>query len=416
MSPAPLRRTRGDLIASAVIAIVVALALVGVVTFADVRQVHAERAEFVPNVARPLTDLPAELTAEWQAEQHGLPGQNRPVVAAGMTIVTEQHGVRALAPDGAQVWRYARDNRQLCQLMGAWDTAILVFRNSAGCGDVVALDGATGQYSAARSAPAPDMVHPVASNSRVGIVSPERVELWRSDLVRSVEYGQVHAKQEPHQQPHEDCAITSAATRTELLVTTERCPDDDHASWLRFQEVTPKDSRAPKIDGEVHLEEGARIVAVGQDAAAVYVPVDPPRLKGFRRDGEQLFDREVAQAPAVEETGVPFSPQTADLPHAMTWFDGQRLYLFHPTNLDVIASFDDAIGTGVAIGSHLVYPSAAGLTVVDPDSGEVVRTVAIKRAQSDGPIALAVAGDRIIEQRGTEVVGLAPPPGRPASA
>lgn len=298
---------------------------------------------------------------------------------------------------------------------------MLVFRDpaaDAGCGDAVSLDAADGSYSATRSAPAPEKVASVASNSRVGIASPERVELWRSDLVRTVEYGEVPAKQEPDQQPHEECAINSALTRTELLAVTEDCPDDPGHTWLRFQTTTPEDSRAPEMAGEVALAAGSRLVAVGQDGAAVFEPGPTPRLRSFSREGTERLSRDVAAAPAIDAAGATgaaaddrapeglFLPHTADLPHHMSWFDGERLYLMHPDNLEVAHVLEDATGTGVAVGGRLVYPTAEGLAVADWDTGKVEHTIPVDRAGYTGEVDLALAGDRVIERRGDELAAL----------
>src|SRR5699024_9995009 len=126
----------------------------------------------------------------------------------------------------------------------------------------------------------------ISSNDRVGTVSSDRVDLWRSDLVRTVEYGDVEAKQEPDLQPHEECTINSALTRTELLVVSESCPGNKQVYHLRFQTTTPEDSREPELTQEVTIDgDGARLVAVGQSAAAVYVPGERPAIISYNDEG-----------------------------------------------------------------------------------------------------------------------------------
>lgn len=412
---APLRRTRGDLIATAVIAVVAVAAVLGVVFTASVREVNHTVAEASAAIPDEPGSSPTAVEADWSTPALSPPGTTRPIVIEGVTVVPEEHGARGLAPDGTQLWSYTRADRELCAAGAAWSTAVLVFRDpaaEAGCGDAVSLHAANGSYSATRSAPAPDEVASVVSNSRVGVASPERVELWRSDLVRTVEYGDVPAKQEPEQQPHEECVINSALTRTELLAVTEDCPDDPEHTWLRFQATTPEDSRAPEMDGEVALASGSRLVAVGQDGAAVFEPGPAPRLRSFAQDGTERLSRDVADAPVIgppADEGTPeglFLPRTADLPHHMSWFDGERLYLMHPDNLEVAHVLEDATGTGVAVGGRLVYPTAEGLAVADWDTGKVEHTIPVDRAGYTGEVDLALAGDRVIERRGDELAAL----------
>lgn len=402
----PLRRTRADLVATAAITLLT-LGAVGVVyAQADINKVSFSRDVDVAGAPASLESAPRQVHEEWRYPAAQLRGTTKPVVVSGLTMIPLERGVSAVNAAGTEVWRYERADRELCQLMGAWDKVNLVFRGPAGCGEVVSLNGADGGYEDTRSTPAPERPLPIVSNSRVGILSPERVELWRADMVRTVEYGEVPAKQEPDLQPHEDCTLSSAATRTELLALTETCPDDPETTWLRFQPSTPKEARKPEVESSVELEEGSRIVAISQEAAAIYVPSNPPQLRGYHRDGRELFHRKVKPSPSVPAEGEIFAAHNADLPHAISWFDGERLYLLHPTHLDVIRTFEDAIGTGVAVGDQFVYPTKKGLSVADASSGKHAYSIALRRGDTPGPIGLAVAGDQIIEYRGDAVVGL----------
>src|SRR5699024_11233250 len=120
--------------------------------------------------------------------------------------------------DGSTAWTYTRDNVEICSLATAWNRVVITFRNGRGCGDVVAIDAATGHYAHTRSTNNSDEVIAISSNDRVGTVPSDRVDLWRSDLVRTVEYGDVEVEQETHLQPDDECTINTALTRTEPLV------------------------------------------------------------------------------------------------------------------------------------------------------------------------------------------------------
>ena len=187
------------------------------------------------------------------------------------------------------------------------------YKTGVGCGDTVAIEAATGEYDSTRSAVSSENVVPVSSNDRVGTVSTDRIDLWRSDMVRTVEYGDVEAKQEPDKQPHEDCTISSALTRTENLALTESCPDKPGTTWLRFQDTTPDDSREPDIAADVDIAtDGARLVAVGQrpppSTAQARIPRSSPmtiRAKSWtllRQSSLQILTQVLPHSPRQPRT------------------------------------------------------------------------------------------------------------------
>lgn len=401
---APLRRTRKDLLAAGVIAVLAVVAVAGVVISAPVRGSELHPAEATYPAPPELLAVPTELAPAWSLTDTALPGHHQPLTVAGLVISNNGSDIAAHDPAGEVIWHYQRD-REICAIGTAWQSVTVAHRNNAGCGDVVSIAADTGQYEATRSAPTSDQVVPLNSNDRVGIAGSDRVELWRSDLVRTVEYGEVTAKQEPGLQPHEDCTITSALTRTDTLATTETCPEGD---FLRLQETTPADSRAPEIRHSIALADpGSRLVAVNEGGASIYQPGPEPMIRSFDSSGTQTEARQVSTAPAVPTgQGEPFAPATADLPHHMSWFDGQRLYLFTPGELQVDQVFEDAIGTGTPVAGLLLYPTEEGIAVVDPVTGAQQDVLAVDRGGYLGPVHLGVVGETVVEKRDTELVGL----------
>lgn len=406
MSPtAPLRRTRGDLIATAVITLLALFAVAGVWWSSPIRGSTLTPAAQPYDAEAPLADVPDTLTPVWSRENAAVPGVHRPVTAAGLVITTDGRGISAVDSAGDTVWSYGRE-RELCSVAAAWNQVIVTHRSKAGCGDVVSIDAATGEYAHTRSAVADGYVVPVVSNDRVGTAGANRVELWRSDLVRTVEYGLVEAAQEADMQPNPDCRITSALTRTSLLAITEACPDG--STWLRLQKTTPEDSRAPEIERDLPLDSpDARLVAVGQSAATVLLPGEQPELISYDRQGRETERRPVDHPPPVEDSQTPFAAATADLPHHMSWFDGHRLHLLTPTDLRVDHVFEEAVGTGAAIADRLLFPTVEGVAVADWVSGTVEKVIPVDRGGYTGMIALDVVGGMVVEKRAGEIVGLA---------
>lgn len=404
-----LRRTRADWLAVGVITAVTAAAVGLSVANSDIS--HASLSPVSPpgaeHQAELLDSVPNSLEEAFRVPHDGVPGVYKPVVAQGLLISNDAHTVTATNPDGSTAWTYTRDNVEICSLATAWNRVVITFRNGRGCGDVVAIDAATGHYAHTRSANNSDEVIAISSNDRVGTVSSDRVDLWRSDLVRTVEYGDVEAKQEPDLQPHEECTINSALTRTELLVVSESCLGNKQVDHLRFQTTTPEDSREPELTQEVTIDgDGARLVAVGQSAAAAYVPGERPAIISYNDEGQETSRTDVAPSAKIRDSASPFAAATADLPHHMTWFDGERLYLFTPTALRVTQVIEQAIGTGVSAGDKALVPTREGIDVIDWTTGDVQRSIPVDREGYAGEVYLAIADGNIVEARDGELVAL----------
>lgn len=409
MSRTPiLSASRKDWIATGVITAVCAFAVGGAYVTSDIRSA-ALTTENTPGdtEVQVLAEAPNKLAEAYTLDNAGVPGEHKPLVAAGLVITNDARTVHATNQDGSEAWSYSRKNDDICSLGTAWGKVVVTYRTGVGCGDVVSIDAATGQYANTRSAINSEDVVSVTSNDRIGTVSTDRIDLWRSDLVRTVEYGDVEAPQEPDMQPNADCTISSALTRTENVALTESCPNES-GTWMRLMKGTPEDSRKPEVTTNVQLpEDGARLVAIGQEAATAYVPGPTPALRSFDKTGTETATCTVAESPDVTEGTTPFAPATADLPHHMSWFDGTRLYLFTPTELKVDRVFEDAIGTPVAVGERMLMPTDKGIAVVDWATGETERTIPVDRGSYSGPVYLAMAGTTIVESRGAQTVVLA---------
>ncbi|WKD57053.1 hypothetical protein CAPI_02395 [Corynebacterium capitovis DSM 44611] len=397
----PLRRTRGDIIAAFVLAAISAVAVASAIASAPIRSAHLAAG---PGVDEPAASATAAAPAAL-AESFRLPDTSpslAPVIAGGRIITYAGKTLTATTPEGDTAWTYTRDV-ELCSLGQAWGKVIAVYRNNAGCGDVVAINASTGAYAGTRSAVAPDDVAALASNDRVGYSSPSRVEVWRSDLVRTVEYGAVEAPQEAGMQPNQ-CAITSALTRTDLLAVTETCDDGAH---LRLQSTTPDDSRKPEIEASVDLSPSAYLVAVGQEAAAVYDP-DSGMVLSFGEDGASLATSPVPDLGPRPAATVALN--VADLPHHMTYEANGHLILFNPTTLGVESVMDGVRGTGFSAEGQLVVPVDGGLSVADEVNvgAAATRLIPVDRGGYKGPVSARGLGAVVVEKRGEDVVVLAP--------
>ena len=397
----PLCRTRSDLIATAVITTICVLCVGIAWLTAPIRTAELHPATQEQDNAGRLAVAATTLSEHFRLVDDSPNAQ--PVVVDGLIITYREDNktVTATTAAGDTAWTYTRPD-DLCALGQAWGKVVATYRTGVGCGDVVAIDALTGTYSATRSAIAPAEITLLHSNDRVGYAAASRVELWRSDMVRTVEYGEVEAPQEPNMQPHQ-CELSSALTRTELLAVTETCAD---GTFLRFQEVSPEDSRKPEMLGSVEISPDAYLVAIGKDVAAIYDPAES-EIRAYNNEGDNVSISAVPvlRSPERSASGVA-TLATADLPHHMLFHDGDALVLMEPTNLAVTGVFHGALGTGFAAGDRLLYATEEGVAVVNWDTQAVENIVAVDRGEYAGPVHVDSAGASVVEKRGSEIVVL----------
>lgn len=350
-----------------------------------------------------LDRAPESLTEIWSVPA---PRSSAPFTVDGLVIAADDHGVTALDPaTGEPAWSYHRDVA-LCEAMVSNGRVVTVFRGPAGCGEVTSLNASDGSYAATRRGLSSDEIEPVRSNDRSGARTDRMVELWRDDLVRTVEYGVVEATSEPGLQPHPGCTIADALTRGSVLAVINDCPDGHR---LVIQEATPEETREPELHADVALDGPARLVAIGQRAAAILVDGE---VRTYSKEGVPgpSWRPAPGELPDAASDGGSPAPvaATADLPHHMTWFTGSALAALRPDDLSLDFVVPHALGTGVAVGEELLVPMAGGLVRIDWNTGTPLGVIPVARgALAPGEsVTTAVAGDVIVEKRGDELVGL----------
>ncbi|QNG19407.1 PQQ-binding-like beta-propeller repeat protein [Rhodococcus triatomae] len=399
---APERRTRADLLIAAALALAIIVATGVVWLRSDARSTVSVTAETPAVTPEPAREVPATLQAVWDAPSSATA---RPVVAAGTVVSAEDGAVVGRAPDtGVELWRYERD-LDLCGVVGAWQRAIAVYRDGRGCSQVTALDGASGARAAQRSSDADTSIELAANGTYVLARGDERLEAWRSDLVRTLEYGRVGAPVNPGTQPRSGCTLVDAAAGSSRLSVLERCPGES-AERLTVLAPSPEDAQEPEEFGSSVLAEidgpGARIVAVAGERTAVYLPGEGgegPRVGIY--DGEGRLAAVVPLPEPATDHAV-----TATNGSAVTWWTGSTLVAFDTTDLEPRWSLPDARGPAAQMADRLLVPVPTGLAVVDPATGVADRTLAVTRPQGDVPVIPAVIGGVVVEQRGDLLVAL----------
>ena len=402
---APERRTKGDLIAAAAIvaALVVFIAIIW--WHSSARATISRPAADATSTAAEADAVPAALTQRWRATSARTLA---PVVVSGTVVTGDGRTVTGLDPQtGQQRWVYARDT-DLCALSFIYDLAVAVYPDSRGCGQVSGIKASTGQRGPTRTSYADNQVVVTSNGSAVRSAGPTRLEMWRSDLVRMLSYGEIDARiKSVNQGVGTGCALMSAAASDTAAAVLEVCRDD---SKLRLTLLKPAkeedepDTKNVDLPG-LAIDSEARVLAVAGTTTAVFVPTPRPQVNVYDETGTVVSQTPLDSPPTL--TG-----RAAALTRAgefITWWTGTAVLVFDD-ELNYRYTFRDATALGPAtmMADQLLVPVADGLAVVNPADGAVQRVIPVDHPAGDGPVIPAVSGTMVIEQRGAAVAGFGP--------
>ena len=349
--------------------------------------------------------VPAALTQRWRANSARTLA---PVVVSGTVVTGDGRTVTGLDPQtGQQRWVYARDT-DLCALSFIYDLAVAVYPDSRGCGQVSGIKASTGQRGPTRTSYADNQVVVTSNGSAVLSAGPTRLEMWRSDLVRMLSYGEIDARIKPvNQGVGTGCALMSAAASDAAAAVLEVCRDD---SKLRLTLLKPAkeedepDTKNVDLPG-LAIDSEARVLAVAGTTTAVFVPTPRPQVNVYDETGTVVSQTPLDSPPTL--TGR--APALTRAGEFITWWTGTAVLVFDD-ELNYRYTFRDATALGPAtmMADQLLVPVADGLAVVNPADGAVQRVIPVDHPAGDGPVIPAVSGTMVIEQRGAAVAGFGP--------
>lgn len=409
----PERRTSGDLAAVAVIVVAVVAAATLLWRFSDARATESQPAVgAAPAALLPPTTLPPSLAPVWTAPSGATPV---PVVA-GATVVTAD-GREVVGRDpftGEPRWRYARDI-DLCTVTAAWANAVTAWsKDPRYCSEVTALVGDTGRRASQRNGDAEIGAQLLFDGTHATATGRRYLETWRSDLVRTTQYGAVRTKVNPGKQPRTGCDYVSVAAAAGQIGVLERCPGDGaRADRLTILRASPKDAEQPEVVFSVQLgARGGLVVAMSGQRTAVLLP-GPTRLAVFDDKGNQVETYPVdAPEPAAGEPapaaagGEPAVAAVATGPSALYWFTATSTVALDPAELRPLWTVGGTVGSGVLYAGRLLVPTPGQLAVLDPASGQRLGATPVDRGGYSGPVRLGAAGPVLLEQRGSQLVAL----------
>lgn len=402
---APERRTRADILTAVAIAALVAIAIVVIVWDSDVRGTVSVPAAQTLAAPAPATALPTELHELWQ-QADGVAGR---ALSVGAVAVTADGGtVTGRDPrTGQQVWKYER-NLPLCAAEVQFGTVIATYRDERGCSQTTLLNAETGTRLAARSSYMDDHVSLAPDGTYMLALGDNRLEMWRSDLVRTLEYGYVDAPVNPHTQPRTGCTLLSAASAPSRLAVLERCPKEN-ADRLTIQNPAPKDGTVPEEYSSQVLNEpgaainGARVLAASDSRVLVYLPGTsgtPPEFAVYDVSGNLVGTHALA-APMADDALV------AHIANAYFVFTGDTLIALNSTTFDPLWGVQHVLGTPALMAGKVLVPVPDGLAALDPATGVQTARIPVQRSNyHNEPITLSVVGSIVLERRGNAMYAL----------
>lgn len=310
------RRKRIDRIVAAVIAVIVLA--VGVVTYltSDVRATASVLgpaadapavADVVPSTFSQSWTLPTDPALGAVASPYGV------VVTADATTVTGHDAVT-----GEFRWSYGRSNAPLCALdsgdtdapgvttRGKVRGVMAVSEVNGFCSQVMLLDPDTGDRHYYRTSPNQAGGSLAFGGPYAAWFGPTLIELWRDDLVRTIQYGDLPNPPKPNA-AHLGCTFTDIALADEQFATVEHCPEQSSNAQVVINWATP-DSAPDKPDGQdvfkhdprATIDTGApaaRIVGITADRVAVLVSAPEPAVVVYDATGAET-SRTAVDVPA----------------------------------------------------------------------------------------------------------------------
>ncbi|NMM84203.1 hypothetical protein B2J88_07485 [Rhodococcus sp. SRB_17] len=397
---APERRTRSDVIVALGIALAVIVAVTVVWLRSDARGTTSVTADTtLPPLATSVA-LPDVLSAVWEFPSAD---SSSPIAAGNAAVTADGNDVVGRDPaTGDEVWRYSR-NIPLCGAIETWDRVVAVYQDNRGCSQVTSLVADTGARKDQRNSDADAAVTLSADGTYLISRGSTRLELWRSDLVRTLEYGRVDAPVNPKKQPRSGCELLGAASSSSRLSVLEKCPDDA-SNRLTVMNPAPKDAQEPEEYGSVVLPDstGARILAVSGEKTAVYLPAangTPSRISIFDGNGAGVVDYPV-------DGVIPEKSTVNADKNAITWWTGTQTINLRTSDLSPTWIVAGTAGPGTMVSGQLLVPVPNGIAMINPADGTVSRMIGVDRGDVTMPVVIAAAGDTILEQRGTTLVAL----------
>ncbi len=398
----PWNRRRDRVVAAALTVLCVATGVV-VWLFSDSHATTQRTASVPPPRLGVPSAVPGALAERWSAASEATPV---PVAQGGFVVTASDGTVAGRDPLTGEIrWSYSRDLK-LCTVGTAWSKAVAVYRKDAGCSEVTQLDPATGRRTAQRNGDAEAPTRLVVDDGHVTTTGTTLLNTWRSDLVKTLEYGRVPAPVNPGRQPRPECRYSTVAAGGDKVGVIEHCPRETGARLTVLKAAGDEADEPEQVFSALLPEMSAQLVAMSDERVAVALP-DRRQLFVWNHDGKQVgtYDLPVptSDLAAVPESGV---VSTSVGREHVYWFTGSRTVALARDELRPRWTVEGTLGAGTVFAGEYVMPIEGGIAVLDERTGATTRTVAVERRGYAGPVELEATGPVLLEQRGRTLVAL----------
>jgi hypothetical protein len=400
----PERRTKADLMAAASIVTVVAAAAALIWWTSDARATISQPAAVPAPNPTPAHTVPTTLRELWRANSAATP---QPVAVGGTVVTGDGRRVEGRDPaTGAVRWSYSRDT-DLCGVSWVYRFAVAVYRDDRGCGQVSTVDGSTGNRGPARSSYSDKRVELSSDGTTVLSAGATRLELWRSDMVRMLSYGEIDARIKPSSKGlHTGCRLTSAAASSSAVSVFEACgrQADLRLTLLRPAKEEDEPDQHNVAEPGIGADSGAKVLTVSETRTAIYLPAPQPRVDIVDETGSTIGSTLLPEPPLSSNVVTRSS-------NLITWWTGHRVMVFDAANLTYRYSVGPAgssapVGPATLMAGKLIVPVTDGIAICDPVTGVGEDFVAVQRPPSDAPVIPLATGSQLLEQRGNTLVAL----------
>ena len=400
----PERRTKADVLAAAAIVVVVATAGALIWWTSDARATISRPASGQAPSPRLAREVPTSIKQLWTAPNAPT---DQPVVVAGTVVTADGRAVQGRDPVSGQVrWTYSR-NSDLCGVAGVYRFAVAVYRDDRGCGQVSTIEGPSGRRGPARSSYADQRVSLSSDGTTVLSAGDTRLELWRSDMVRMLSYGEIDARIKPSSKGlHTGCRLTSAAASSSAVSVLEACgrQADLRLALLRPSKEEDEPDQHDVPEPGISEGSGARVLAVAETRTALYLPVPQPRVDIVDETGTTVGSTLLPKPPLA--SNVVSRPG-----NLITWWTGDSVLVFDASNLTYRYSISPAgrsvpVGPATMMAGKLLVPVTDGIAVCDPMTGQDDGFLPVSRPPGSSAVIPTVAGSQVLEQRGNTLVAL----------
>ncbi|TCP49277.1 YD repeat-containing protein [Tamaricihabitans halophyticus] len=409
----PFRRRRDFVIAGA-LAVLTVLGGTLVWLDSDYRATTSQVANSAPDPAavEQPDSVPPTVAEVWRAPSPGTP---EPVVAGPGVVTATDNAVVGRDPlTGAQRWRYARDI-PLCTVAAAGSDVIAAHRKSVAreddrCGEITALDPATGERVAQRNADTEVGTRLLFDGGHITATGKRVLYTWRQDLVQSMEYGEIPAQVNPQRQPRQGCVFGTVAVDDGRIGVVGRCPNDsgDRLSLYRATSGADNDDDAPVelFSVIVGNRQHGQLVAVSDERSAVALPAEDA-LVVFDDEGRRIAEHSLdGDTTALERDPAGRAVAARSSTTAVQWFTGSQVISLAKPDLTPQWTLDGARGLGTEFAGRTLVPVDDGIAVLDQRSGERLGTLQVDRGDYTGDVTVDSVGSVLIEQRGDTIVAL----------